>query len=208
MENKEKRENRAKRTAVIALILALLACSFGFAAYSRSIDIIEEKKEEYVAMRGGVLSINPEKPENGKVYPTSTGGAQASAATLTENGIIDISVRFTKPGQSATYSFYGVNPTKYLSYLNSVVFGEKTCKPSSGTSIAYANQACESIVMYISAKDDSFTQTVEEIDDHSIPAESNEPLAVIIKYVDKGQMADGGFGVDFGTSTLTYSDID
>ena len=208
MKDKEKNENRAKRIAIIALILALLACSFGFAAYSRSVDIIEEKREEFVAMRGGVLSINPDKLENGKVFPTSAGGAKADPATLTENGIIDIHVTFTKPGQSATYSFFGVNPTKYLTYLNSVNFGEKTCIPGSGTSIEYANSACESIVMYISAKDDSFSESVESIDDHSIPAESNEPLAVTIKYLGDGQRADGGFSVDFGISTLTYGDID
>ena len=208
MENKEKRENRARRTAIIALILALLACSFGFAAYSRSIDIIEEKREEYVLMRGGLLSVKPDVAENGKVYPTSTGGATAQPATLTENGIINIRVKFTKPGQSATYSFFGVNPTKYLTYLNSVVFGEKTCMPGKNSTTDYAIKACENIVMYISAKDDSFNQTTEEIDDHSIPAESNEPLAVTIKYLDGGQLSDGSFSVDFGVSTLTYSDID
>ena len=62
--------------------------------------------------------------------------------------------------------------------------------------------------MYISAKDDSFEQTTYDIDDHSIPAESNEPLAVTIKYLPKGQTADGNFSVDFGISNLTYSDID
>ena len=208
MENNEKRENRSKRTAIIALILALLACSFGFAAYSKSIDIIEERREQYVVMKGGVLSINPDKPQNGKVYPTSTGGAIAEVATLTENGIINIKVTFTAQGQSATYSFFGVNPTKYLTYLNDVVFGDKTCNPGSGTSMEYATVACENIVMYISAKDDSFEETTLDIDDHSIPAESNEPLAVTIKYLPGGQMADGSFSVDFGISNLTYSDID
>ena len=209
MEGNEKREDRAKRIAIIALILALLACTFGFAAFSRSIKIMDEKKEiGYATLYGGILSINPDKPENGKVYPTSIGGAKADPATLTENGIININVHFTKPGQSATYSFYGINPTKTLVYLNSVLFGEKTCHAGSGTTDSYAEAACNNIIMTISAKDTMFTETNEDIEEHSIPAESNEPIAITIKYLKGGADSDGSFSVDFGTSYMTYGEID
>lgn len=209
MEVNEKREDRAKRTAIIALILALLACSFGFAAFSRSIKIMDEKKEiGYATLYGGILSINPDKAESGKVYPTSIGGAKAEPATLTENGIININVHFTKPGQSATYSFYGINPTKTLVYLNSVIFADKTCHAGSNTTDSYAQEACKNIIMTISAKDTMFSETVEDVENHSIPAESNEPIAITVKYLKGGSESDGSFSVDFGTSTMTYGEID
>ena len=207
MENQEKEKN-SKRIAIIALLLALIACSFGFAAFSRSVDLQDEKKEEsYSFFKGGILSINPNKPENGKVYPTATGGAKADVATLTENGIININVHFTKPGQSATYSFYGINPTKTLSYLNEVEFGEKECN-STGASEEYAQKACDSIIMIISARSDDFYETNYDINDHALAPESNEPIAVTIKYLSSAPAVDGTFGVDFGISTLTYSDVD
>ena len=89
MENTQDRENKNKKLLILALLIALLACSFGFAAYSRSIDLINEYRDEnYVVYRGGVLSINPDKPENGTVKPSSYGGADAEPAELTENGLL------------------------------------------------------------------------------------------------------------------------
>lgn len=209
MRKNQDRDERTKRIAIIALILAFLACSFGFVTLTKNVDLDDgEDRVTFSVLKGGVLSINPHRPQNGKVYPTSTGGAKADPATLTENGIININVHFTAPGQSATYSFFGVNPTKETAFLNNITFGEKECKVSSNTTENYALKACDNIVMYISAQDESFKESVEELDFHALPAESNEPIAVTIKYLNKGQKADGNFSVDFGTSTLTYSDLD
>lgn len=209
MENNKERENNSKRIAIIALLLALLALAIGFAAFSKSVDIQERKEDiSYAVFKGGVLSINPDKPENGKVFPTSTGGALADPATLTENGIININVHFTKPGQSATYSFYGVNPAKVATFLNNITFGEKECKAGENTTEEIAKKACDSIKMTVSVKNDSYTESVEEIDNHILNAESNEPIAVTIKYLKEAKTPDGYFSVDFGTSTLTYTELD
>ena len=209
MENNQEKDSNTKRLIIIALLLALLACCFGFAALSNTVDIDEGKKEaSYAVFKGGVLSINPNKPENGKVFPTSKGGAKADPATLTENGIININVHFTKPGQSATYSFFGVNPTKNTSFLNSIYFADKQCTAKGGVDSSFVQAACDDIEMIITVKNDSFNKTVEEIDFHPLEKESNEPITVTIKYKDKGVVPDGSFNVDFGTSTITYSDLD
>ena len=208
MENNEERKNNSKRLAILALLLALLALAFGFAAFSKSVDLLDNKEVSYATFRGGVLSIKPNKPENGKVYPTSIGGALAEPATLTENGIINIMVHFTAPGQSATYSFYGINPTKVATFLNSIYFGDRECTPGTNVSMESVKKACDNIVMTISVKNDSFKETVEEIDNHVLNAESNEPISVTIEYLKKGPKANGSFSVDFGDSFLTYGDID
>ena len=209
MEKTQEKENNSKKLAILALLLALLALAFGFAAFSKSVDIQEGKKDiSYASIKGGILSINPDTPQNGKVYPTSSGGVVAEPATLTENGIININVHFTKPGQSATYSFFGINPTKDATFLNNVTFGDKGCIVGNNTTTSLAKAVCDNIEMTIVVKNDVFKDTVEEIDNHILLAESNEPISVTIKYLDKGVKADGYVSVDFGVSTLTYSDID
>lgn len=209
MENSQDRENKNKRLLILALLIALLACSFGFAAYSRSVDLINETKEEsFVVYRGGVLSINPDTPKNGVVMPSSYGGADAEPAELTENGIININVHFTKPGQSATYSFYGVNKTKTDSFLNRVVFGDKYCSPLNDAKEEDVEIACDDIVLSININNDMFYNTVGIIDDHMLEADSNEPISVTIKYLEGAKKIEGGFQVDFGDSFITYSDVD
>ncbi len=206
---KSKKEEKGKRIAIIALILALLALAFGFAAYSKSVDFFDEDgRQNYVVYKGGVLSINPKTPENGIVNPTMVGGALAEPATLTENGIININVHFTKPGQSATYSFFGVNTSKDVSYLNSVIFGDRTCYVINDETNELTKNACEDIQMTITVKNDTFKDTVGIIDNHILPAESNEPIAVTIKYSPKPHLTTQNFVVDFGVSTITYGQTD
>lgn len=211
MENNEKRDNRTKRILIIALILALLACSFGFAALSKSVDLINNAADDnFVFYRGGVLSISPSSPKNGIVKPSSYGGANAEPATLTENGIININVHFTLPGQSATYSFYGVNKSELDSYLNTVIFGDKICKALDGMTEEEANAECDKITMSIVVKDDVFNETNGLVDNHKLASNSNEPISVVIKYKgDNGERGPkGSFAVDFGISTITYSNLD
>ncbi len=208
MEDNREKENRTKKYALIALLLALIACSFGFAAYSRSIDYMNRDNDRFVFFKSGVLSIKPNEPQNGMVRPTSTKGAIAEEAELTENGIININVHFTEPGQTATYAFFGVNPTEHPSYLNSVVFGDKYCMPVGETTQEEADEACGDITMTISIKSDAFKETNGIIDDHILPAKSNEPISVTLKYNPVNKFKKRSFKVDFGTSTLTYSQVD
>lgn len=210
MENNNKdREKNTRRIIIIIILLLLLALAFGFAAFSKSVNIINDKdRGNYVVYRGGVLSINPNRPENGIVKPTAIGGVEAEEATLTENGIININVHFTKTGQSATYSFFGVNNTKNPAYLNSVIFADKYCTPLGETTQEEADKACDGIVMNISVKNDTFDHTIGLIDDHVLKGESNEPIAVTIKYLKDSYITTSGFAVDFGISTITYSDVD
>ena len=206
MDDNRESQNRTKRITIIALLLALLACSFGFAAYSRSIDYSDS--EDYVMFRGGVLSIRPTVPQNGIVKPTMTKGAVAEEATLTENGIININVHFTAPGQSATYSFFGVNPSDKPVYLNNVIFADKYCEPIGTTTQEEADNSCEDITMTVSIKNDSFKATNGLIDNHVLPAKSNEPITVTLKYNPVNKLARRSFKVDFGISTLSYGQTD
>jgi len=204
----------SKYVALAALLISVIGVSLGFAAYSNTVQIKARAEVRYdVPQKPGILSTDPDDPTEGDVTPTTTGGATAEDADLTENGIENILVHFTAPGQTATYSFYGMNASEFTSYLNDVTFGTKTCtaaanQDGSTTTASYIAAACNDIVMYISASSDDFTDTDHDVNGHSLASGSSEPIAVTIEYIGGGAVADGNFDVNFGTSTLTYGTVD
>ena len=201
----------SKYLAVIALLISVVGVSLGFAAYSNTLQI--KAQADYVVDPDNTPDIaelstdpNPDTPTPGTVTPT-VDGATAEPANLTEDGIENISVHFTAPGQSATYSFYGVNPSEFAAYLKTVIFGDKTCTPGTGTTVAYAQNACNDITMTIGVGSDEFTETDNNVVGHTLASGSSEVINVTIEYIDGGATADGPFTVDFGTSTLNYSTV-
>jgi len=208
----ENNNRYSKYAAVIALLISVVGVSLGFAAYSNTVQIQAAADVRYdTPVKVGELSVDPDEQVDGPVTPTTTGGATAEAADLTEEGIENIRVHFTAPGQSATYSFYGVNTSAFVAYLNSVVFGTKACSPATSgnpATASYVTEACNDIIMTIAVGSDSYTDTETDIASHAVASETNEPIAVTIEYLDGGQTADGDFDVDFGTSTITYGTVD
>ena len=203
----------SKYVAIIALLISVVGVSLGFAAYSNTVQI---KATADVIQSGptpkpGVLSTDPDEQEDGPVTPTTTGGATAENATLTDDSIENIKVHFTAPGQSATYSFYAYNPTAFVAYLNSVVFGTKACAPATSgnpATASYVTDACNDITMSISVGADEFTETENSVDGFSMIAGGNKPVAVKIEYLENGAEADGDFDVDFGTSSITFGTVE
>ena len=207
MEDKDK---HTKYITIIALLLGVVGLSFGFAAYTRAINIsanvdITPETSEY---NGGVLSTQKGKVATGMVSATTTSGASAEDAILTKDTISNLSAHFTKPGQSAKYSFYGFNDNEIETYLNSVVFGSKTCKAFDGETTEKVLKACDSINMTIKIGNQTFKSTDVEIKNHKLDIQDSEDITVVIEYDSKGIIADKKFKVSFGTSVLTYSTLD
>ena len=202
----ENNNRYSKYVAIIALLISVVGVSLGFAAYSNTVQIKARADVDYANpnYQGGVLSTDPDDVEEGTVTPTTTGGATADPANLTETGIENIHVYFTDTNQSATYSFYGINKSAWVSYLNSVTFGSKTCTPGTGTNADYVAEACNDIIMTISVSSDSYPETEADISGHELASGNSEPIAVTIEYLDGGNVADGPFEVNFGTSSLVY----
>ena len=201
----------SKYLAIIALLISVVGVSLGFAAYSNTLQIkaaadVTGVTPDPVAQ----LSTSPSSQQNGPVTPT-TNGATADSAVLTANGIENIKVHFTATGQSATYSFYGVNPSSFDSYLNSVVFSTKTCTAddtNGNPATVGIDDACSDILMTVVAGAADYSETNNNINGHKVLAGEYEPVQVTIEYIDGGAVADGDFTVDFGTTTLSYSTVD
>lgn len=206
----EKNNKTLKYLAIISLLVSVIGISLGFAAFSSTLRIVAtaDVSPSSTLYSGGTLSINSNTVTTGNVTATTTGGATADVATLTESNIQNINAHFTEPGQTATYSFYSINGSEFNSYLNSIVFGTKTCTPASGTTAEYAQAACNDITMTVSAGSSSFTETNNNISSHAITSGSYEPIAVTITYAPDGAVADGDFSVNFGTTSLTYGTVD
>ena len=149
----------SKYVALVALLISIVGVTLGFAAYSNTVQI---KASADVAAPGaqypGQLSVDPDEQQDGTVTPT-VDGATADQATLTDNEIRNIKVHFTAPDQSAEYAFYAVNPTTFTSYLNSVVFGTKSCSASltDPNPATQYSDACEDINMRIFVDSNEYT---------------------------------------------------
>ena len=205
----ENNNGYSKYIAIIALLISVVGVSLGFAAFTNTVQI--KARADYTAPNDtpvGELSTSPSSQTDGPITPTTEGGATAENANLDEDSIENISVHFTAPGQKATYSFYGVNTSAFTSYLNEVTFGTKACTPGTGTTASYVEDACNDIIMTITAGSDEFTATDTDVNGHSLASGGNEPIVVEIEYIDGGNVADGDFTVDFGTSTLKYGTVD
>ena len=211
----ENNNRYSKYLAIIALLISVVGVSLGFAAYSNTVQIKAraDVRPDSSSYRGGELSTSSSDVVTGTVTPTTSGGCTAEDATINANGIEDIHVHFTAPDQSATYSFYGVNRSEFTSYLNEVNFGAKTCSPSNvngnAATTSYVTEACNDIVMTIAAgPTDDWLETDNDVDGHSLASGGSETVTVTIEYLDGGQVADGDFDVNFGTSTLVYGTVD
>ena len=206
----EKNNRTLKYLAIVSLLVSVIGVSLGFAAFSSTLRIVATANvsPSSTLYNGGSLSLNSDSVLTGNVSATTTGGATAEAATLTESNIQNINVNFTAPGQSATYSFYSINGSEFASYLNSIVFGSKTCTASSGTTDLYVQAACDDIAITVSVGNHSYSSTDETISGHSLASGASEPVAVTIAYAAGGDEADGNFSVNFGTTTLTYGTVD
>ena len=200
----------SKYVALVALLISIVGVSLGFAAYSNTVNIKASADVTTAPVPPAELSTTTSAQTDGTITPTTT-GATAEVANLNESTIQNIKVHFTATGQSAEYAFYAVNETDFTSYLNSVVFGTKSCT-ASATSANPATQgiadACEDINMTVYVGAEEYTTTDTAIDGVSITGGSYAPVRVVIEYISGGRVADGDIDVDFGTTAVTFSTVD
>jgi len=200
--------------AIVALLIAIVGVSVGFAALTNTVNIKAGAEVRYSTPDTvAVLSTDDDSSQQGSVTPTTTGGATGDTASLGTDTIQSMKAHFTAPGQTVTYSFYGFNGSSFTSYLNSVVFGSKSCTAAqtNGATASYMNAACNDITMSIKVgpgTGTTFTTDNTNVSGHSVAAGASEPIVVTITYANNGAVADGGFDVDFGTTVLTYSTVD
>ncbi len=215
-----------KIIAIMALVVAVIGLSIGFAAFSQTLtiksaaDVAPDVESEFVD------KIKPAPEGDGddnKVNPSTDGsGVKAEPATLNGNKIEGIMVHFTKPGQSATYKFKMKNTSSYDAFLENIIFSNAenennriVCKASSDgqANPALVAAACSGIHVTVTAGDNPMDTARDDsninINNHILEKKTGEEnITIKIEYSDGSAVADGKFDVKIGDIMLTYSTQD
>ena len=213
------RDRSAKIIAIVALCIAIVGLSIGFAAFSSNLTISSSANVTPDPSSFDVnFSTSNTNELDGTVTGVGTNSATAEDATIDNSAsptITGLKANFTEPGQKVTYSFYAHNAGKYAAYLNSVTYsnvsGEtstKVCTAGSGTDEAMVAAACNGISVSVKVGNETYTGSKSSIENHLLAIDAYEEVVVTIEYASDATRADGDFEVSFGDITLTYNSVD
>ncbi|MBQ6323773.1 MAG: hypothetical protein IJI22_02965 [Bacilli bacterium] len=219
------KEKQVKTLSIVALFVAVLGLSIGFAAFEQTLTIKSSAEVNPAGTDFNVIfSTRDDVVSTDPVNPTVTGtGATATNATIDTNSnsliIKDLHAVFTEPNQKAQYTFYTKNTGQYTAYLKSIAYANvsgknepRVCTPKETTGPNAANNtlvqaACDDIRVTVSLSGTLYTQSVAAITGHSVAVGSSEEIIVTIEYLAGGDTADGPFDVEFGDITIAYSSV-
>ena len=216
------KDRGSKVIAVVALCIAVVGVTLGFAAFSNTLNI---KSSATVNPSGEAFNVDFSSSdaavETDPVTPTKDPSSLvAGNATINNSGsnpqISGLTATFTEPGQSATYTFYVHNIGEYDAFLKSITYNNaaggstfRTCTAGSGTTDSLVQAACDDITVSVKVGSDAeVTATSTGITGHSLAQDANETVVVKIAYAAGGDRADGDFTVAFGDIALLYSSVD
>ena len=207
-----------KIISLVALILAVIGVTLGYAAFSSTLTISSSAEVrpdpstfnvDFSSSNSAVVA-DPIVPV---LSPNNVTGFSATNATIDNTSdptISNLKATFTAPGQSVTYTFYSYNAGLYIAYLNSIVFsGNKTCTAAQGTTQSLVTNACNGIVLTVKVGTEAVTSTsVASISGHSLGINGAEEIVVTIAYTTGSVIADGNFDVTLPNIVLTYESAD
>jgi len=221
------KERGTKVVAIVALVVAVLGLTIGFAAYARNLKITDVlgsvtpdemdldvyfdndqiKDNELLAVKGvGTATLVDE------VGAVITNPQLGSGTTPTISGF---RANFSNIGQSVKYTFYVYNNSSYNAYLESVSFTgdapHKNCVllDTANTNSELAQSACDAITLSLKVGEDTILSTKDtSFKSHTIEASKWKEVVVEIAYDDsKSPMPDGDMKVTFDGIKLGYTTI-
>ena len=208
---------RNKKIIMVALIMAIISLTIGFAAFSSSLTIssLATVKPDSSTFKV-VFSTKATGVETNPVEPTKTPTTIAATSGTIDNTsnptITGLDVNFTEPGQKVVYNFYVYNAGEYDAYLNSITYrnvdgstSPKVCNAGVGTSEALVQAACEDIRVTVRVGDLTVNKTTQGITGQTLSKKASKEVEVTIEYISGGARADGPFTVDFGDISLYYA---
>ncbi len=213
------RDRSAKVIAIVALCVAIVGLSIGFAAFSSNLTISSSANVTPDPSSFDVnFSTSNTSELDGTVTGVGTNSATAEDATIDNSAsptITGLKANFTEPGQKVTYSFYAHNAGKYAAYLNSVAYsnvsGEtstKVCTAGKDTDESMVALACNGISVSVKVGNETYTGSKSDVENHLLAINAYEEVVVTIEYASDAKRADGDFEVSFGDITLTYNSVD
>ena len=208
-----KNDRKIKILSIVALVLAITGMSLGFAAFSSTLTIsssatVTPNSDDFKFIFSGSSTDTTTL----SIVPVVTGGATANNAVVSDNSVTGLNASFTEPGQSVSFTGYGHNVGKYVTYFTRVNFnnipGEtvnKKCVAVGDTTQSLVDAACESIILtyitsiprYYPARG-TFTNSSSISNYNDVQVGEYSVGEVVIEYKADGARADGPFNVQFG----------
>ena len=216
------KDRGSKVIAVVALCVAVVGVTLGFAAFSTTLNI---KPSASVSPTGSTFNVDfsssDSAVETNLVTPVKDPDSiTAGNATINNAGsnpeIRGLTATFTEPGQDVTYTFYVHNIGEYDAFLKSITYNNaasgstfRKCTAGGGTTDSLVQNACDDITVSVKVGSDAeVTTTKPNITGHSLAIDAHETVVVKIAYAAGGDRADGDFTVAFGDIALLYSTVD
>ncbi len=207
--------------ALLALIVAIVGVSVGFAAFSSALSI---QSSANVTPDKSTLNVDFSSSDTAVVTnaikptttPTTVVATDATIDNSTDPVIRNLSATFKEPGQKAVYTFYAYNAGELEAFLKSIVYenvssknSNKVCTAGEGTTDALVQKACEGISLKVKVGTEAETSSgIASINNHSLAKGVSEEITVTLEYASDATRADGDFTVSFGDVTLNYSSVD
>lgn len=204
------RQRRIKMLSIIALVIAIVGMSLGFAAFSTTLNISSNAS---VTPSNDNFKIRFSTSQTSTIVSPVVASYKTAGVTVTDGTIINgetptitnISANFTEPDQSVSYIVYVRNDGEYTAYLNSVRFhGEKKCIASNGTTNSLVQNTCENIYFTINIRGNSFRYDTE-INSYPLAPGESETVYINLDYFSTETLADGPFSITFPSISLEYS---
>lgn len=221
------KERGSKVIAIVALLIAVVGLSVGFAAYSSTLIISNtsatvgassESDFNVIFSTSGtsddttIANLVKYANENG-IVGNAKAVLQATTDTfepsMTGTTISGLSAEFTGPGESVTYTLYAHNAGKFVAYLNSLTIGATTCTANEGTTQSLVDAVCPSITMSVKVEEEKATTTsLNDINNHSLGIGNYETITIVMNYGSTEARVDGDFTVNFGQISLQYDHLE
>lgn len=227
------KERKTRIIAIVALCIAVIGLSIGFAAFTRNLNITFSDSNVNIS---GDLDVRILASNNPNDTSTIINGEAVvgeniivNPATITSNGtaISGVGFTFSDNGQGVMYEFYVHNNSEYDAYLKSVEFlnymgheTNKVCTALEGTTQSMVNDACDAIVIGLAADFDgdngisdgeALYDTIGNISQVKIPKDGIILGTLLIAYIGDSTSAilpNGDFKVNFGDIKLNFSSLE
>ena len=214
------KDRSSKVIAVVALLVAVIGLSVGFASFSSTLTIsssanVTPNSDTFKVVFSSNGTILTTEAVIGDVTGTGASATNATINNDTNPTISGLAANFTEPGQKVVYTFYAHNSGEYDAFLKSVTYANvtgksesKVCTAGSGTTETLVTNACDDISVKVNVGTTNTTASTADITGHSLLKGAFEQVTVTIEYAADGDRADGDFSVSFGDISLVYSSVD
>jgi hypothetical protein len=146
------RDRGFKIIALIALVVAIVGLSFGYAAWSTTLTISGSAK-----VNPATWDVHFAYKSGSSLTPTIVGNASSTGATLTATAVSGFDITLKAPGDSVTYNWLVKNEGSIDAKLKTYNFGSISCAPATGSTAtqAEATAVCNDLTYSLTYADGS-----------------------------------------------------